>query len=378
MEFKINMCAVYKLLNNLMIDNFSYDYRIDNFKINENLKNECKEYLESKKAEYLSYLKENMIICSAKDISIHFLTYRDEKIELEYSFVLEKQNDKADSQKYNCKLTLNPVNDEYEIDKIVLFINEGVIYYGFHLVDLLKNRIRITKPKDNKITLALTVRNEEGKFIKRMLTHAMQYVSNIVILDDASTDNTVEVCEGILKDFPHKIYKNDEPMMVNLKESESKKKLWNLTIKENPDWILLLDADELFEDWGISVLPQIVNDIDFDVYYFKIYHMWDDEEHYRVDGLWKPEYYRIYLLRYQPNYEYTWDNRGLHCYRHPYNINNMPGCYCYVRLRHYGHFTKEIRNAKYKLYTQLDPNGVFEYKSHYNSILSENPTLEKF
>ncbi|BCZ46682.1 hypothetical protein psyc5s11_27490 [Clostridium gelidum] len=378
MEFKINMSSVYKLLNSFMTDNFSYDYRINNFKINENLKNDYKEALKNKEDEYLSYLKENLIICSVKDVSINFLTLRDEIIELEYSFMLDTQNEKTDSQKYNCRLKLNPVNDGYEINNILLLNDEGVIFYGFHLIDLLKNRIRIAKPAGNTITLAVSVRNEADRFLKGMLTHAMQYVSNIVILDDDSTDNTVEVCEEILKNFPHKIYKNDEPMIMNLKESENKKKLWDLTIKENPDWILLLDADELFEDWGISVLPQIINDVNFDAYYFKIYHMWEDDEHYRVDGLWKPVDFRIYLLRYQPNYEYEWYNMELHSYRHPYNVYNMPGCYCYARLRHYGHFTKEIRNAKYEKYKLLDPNAIYVPKSHYDSILEENPILEKF
>ena len=107
--------------------------------------------------------------------------------------------------------------------------------------------------------------------------------------------------------------------------------------------------------------------------------MWDNDKQYRVDGNWNPEIrYRIYLLRYQPNYEYEWANRGLHCYRHPVNVYEMPGCFCYVRLKHYGYLTKEIQKAKYERYTTLDPNGVFELKEQYESILKENPTLEKF
>lgn len=378
MELKIDMHSIHELLNNFMNDNFSYDYKQDIFKINENLNKYYKETLNNKKDAFETYLKENSIICSTSDINIKFLTVKDTVIEIDYSFILENHSPGIKSEKYNCKLTLNPINDSYEIKNIQLFTKEGIVNYGFHLVDLLKNRIRIGNLQGNTITLSILIRNEADKFIRKMLTHAMKYVSNVVILDDASTDNTIEVCEEVLKDFPHKIYKNDESMFQNLKESECREKLWNLTIKENPDWILLLDADEIFEDWGIKVLPQIVNDVNFDVYYFKIYHMWEDDEHYRVDGLWKPVDYRIYLLRYQPNYEYEWDHMPLHCYRHPHNIYSMPGCCCYVRLKHYGHFTKEIRRDKYERYKTLDPNSKFVPKSHYDSILEEHPLLEKF
>lgn len=378
MELKIDMLSIHELLNNFMNDNFTYDYTKNNFKINKNLNKYYQEALKNNEETFKAYLKESCIICLTKDININFITIKDNFIELEYSFILEKHSPEIISQKYICKLMLNPVNNNYEIGNILLSTNDGTVNYGFHLVDLLKNRIRIGKPEGNTITLSMIIRNEADKFIRRMLTHAMKYVSNIVILDDASTDNTIEVCEEVLKDFPHKIYKNDESMFQNLKESECRKKLWNLTINENPDWILLLDADEIFEDWGITVLPQIINDVNFDAYYFKMYHMWEDDNHYRVDGLWKPADYRIYLLRYQPNYEYKWDNMPIHCYRHPFNVYGMPGCYCYVRLKHYGHFTKEIRIDKYKRYKVLDPNSQFVPKSHYDSILEDNPALEEF
>lgn len=377
MNCKINMSLISKILNDFMKDTFAYDYTINNIKINENLKNDYRVSLGIKLNEYSEYLTENKIISLVKDIEINSITFTDGIIDLEYSFLLEVENYTANLKEYNCQITLKPIRDKYEIDNIVIFNKIGELYYGFSLVDLLKNRIRIAKPSGNNITLAMTIRNEADKFLKRMLTHAMQYVSNIIILDDASTDNTIEVCEEVLGNFPHKIYKNNESLMMNLKEAEHKKKLWNLTIKEKPDWILLLDADELFEDWGITVLPQIVNDVSFDVYYFRMYHMWEDEEHYRDDGLWKPIAFTPYLLRYQPNYEYKWEEKAIHCNRYPLNIRNMPGCYCYVKLKHYGHFTKEIRKAKYERYKLLDPNAEFTPQSHYDSILEENPVLGK-
>ncbi len=61
---------------------------------------------------------------------------------------------------------------------------------GFSLVDLLKNKRRRNKSKDNKLTLMMLVRNEADKRLKQTLSHAAKYVDAAVILDDASTVNT--------------------------------------------------------------------------------------------------------------------------------------------------------------------------------------------
>ena len=178
-EFNINMPKINKLFDSFTKDNFTYDYRLDNFKIDENLSNDYKEILNLKKDKLLAYLKQKNVICCVKDININFLTVKDEIIELESCFVLEKQSSIITREKYNCKLTLSPLDDNYEIKNIVLSNEEGVLNYGFYLVDLLKKRIRIAKPEGNNITLALTVRNGANKFIRKMLTHAMKYVNNV-------------------------------------------------------------------------------------------------------------------------------------------------------------------------------------------------------
>lgn len=58
----------------------------------------------------------------------------------------------------------------------------------------------------NKIILLLMIKNE-SKIIERCITHAIQNVDAVAILDTGSTDNTIEVCKDVLTRFgkPFKI-----------------------------------------------------------------------------------------------------------------------------------------------------------------------------
>ncbi|MGB9826230.1 MAG: glycosyltransferase, partial [Desulfofundulus sp.] len=63
----------------------------------------------------------------------------------------------------------------------------------------------------SKITLAMLVRNEAGRYLERVLKHAAQYVDEAVILDDASEDNTVEICKKVLQHIPLTLVSNKKP-----------------------------------------------------------------------------------------------------------------------------------------------------------------------
>ncbi|SHJ46475.1 Glycosyltransferase, GT2 family [Clostridium cavendishii DSM 21758] len=256
------------------------------------------------------------------------------------------------------------------------------IYHMEHLngVEEFKNKcrgneakLRIAKEKGNTLTLAMLVRNESKKFIREVLSHAAKYIDNAVILDDASDDNTVQICKEVLKDIPLKLVSNKESRFNN--EIVLRKQLWQMAIETNPDWILILDSDEMFEDKIINAMPLLINQSSFDIYYFRLYDMWD-EYHYREDDYWQAHNFnKPFLVRYQPNFEYIWNETPLHCGRFPINIFSLSGCNCSIRLKHLGWSTKQIREEKFKRYLKLDPKGTYGNMKQYISILDENPRL---
>lgn len=227
--------------------------------------------------------------------------------------------------------------------------------------------------RGSTITLAMLVRNEAGRYLKRVLEHAAQYIDRAVILDDASEDETVEVCRKTLQDIPLTLVSNREPAFAN--EIVLRKQLWELAAGTNPDWLLILDADEIFEDRAAKELRLLAADPEVDVYYFRLYDMWD-ENHYREDEYWRAHHsYRPFLVRYLPGFPYRWRETPLHCGRFPLNVTELRGKTSQLRIKHLGWLKPADRLAKYYRYKKLDPAGQYGIMGQYLSILDPRPNL---
>lgn len=228
------------------------------------------------------------------------------------------------------------------------------------------------KPRP-RLTLAMLVRNEADRYLEKVLTHAGRYIDQAVILDDASTDQTVEVCRRCLGNLPHQIIENKEAGFHN--EVMLRKQLWDLAVATKAEWILILDADEMFEDAIIDAMPHLLSNPNADVYYFRLYDMWNQTQ-YREDTYWQAhKIYRPFLVRSQPGYVHIWQESPLHCGRLPVSIGSLRSITCQVRLKHWGWARPADRLEKYYRYKKMDPEARYGIKEQYQSILDPKPTL---
>jgi glycosyltransferase involved in cell wall biosynthesis len=225
-----------------------------------------------------------------------------------------------------------------------------------------------------KISLVMLTHNEAGRYLRPMLSACLPHIDSAVVLDDASTDDTVPVLKEMLGGIPHHISVNKANMFGQ--EGLLRAKLWLLAIACDADWMLLLDADEVLEDG--AQLRALVQNPDVDLYSFRLYDMWS-ATHYRSDALWSAHTrYFPRLLRYQPLFPYRLSMRPQHCGTIPYNAFELPNAIAPPRIRHMGWSNPDDRRRKYERYMQLDPQGQFGSMAQYQSILDEAPNLLPF
>lgn len=239
--------------------------------------------------------------------------------------------------------------------------------------DVPSSRILNHEHRTSKITLAMLVRNEADRYLETVLKKASLYIDAAVILDDASEDNTVELCKTFLNGIPWTIVSNPKTRFNN--EIVLRKQLWEMTIATEPDWILILDADEIFEDKASEVLKELAKVQGVDHYSFRLYDMWNNNS-YREDTYWRAHtVYRPFMVRYVPEFNWIWRETPQHCGRLPQNIFALPGELSHLRLKHLGWMKEEDRLHKYDRYKLLDPGAIYGIAEQYESILDPKPNL---
>lgn len=232
----------------------------------------------------------------------------------------------------------------------------------------------MNSPQKPRFLAMMAVRNEADRFLRPVLDRLGALVDGIVILDDASTDHTPDLCRA----HPRVIrFERLSTPLFPQSEASLRAKLWQLTVELDPDWILAVDADEIFEAHRRPEILALTRQTHYGLITFPVYHFWGDFRHYRVDRWWHPARGRTACLhRYQKNRTYHWAPRALHCGRFPQEAYQTPRLDSDIPLLHLGYAHRREHQAKYQRYLQLDPLGEFCPLAHYRSILHSHPQLK--
>ena len=233
-------------------------------------------------------------------------------------------------------------------------------------------RVVSTRPH---LTLAMVVRNESDRYLAEVVERVLPAVDAAVIIDDASSDDTPEICAELLRSIPHEIIRLERSLFAE--EHELRGLQWRSVLAAKPQWVLNLDADELLEAGAADLLREQL-DAEAELIAFRLFDMWD-REHYRDDSLWTAHkrWWPLLARLDRPTVGHH-PFRAQHCPRWPLDVLWRPCFASPLRIQHLGWSRPEDRLAKHERYLRLDPRGQWGDPRQVASILDAKPNLVRF
>lgn len=231
----------------------------------------------------------------------------------------------------------------------------------------------VVKETNSKMLIVnMITKDEADRYLKQVIEHTWNFADEIVITDDHSTDNTVEIAESL----GCKVHEADDDISFILDESELREQsLRTMEQYVEPNaWVLSLDADEIL--WGYTNLKELMDQKIFDVLGITFFHTWKSPHLVRVDKAWTPNI-SSRLYRYYPGGEYV--KRKLACGAEPSYVRELVRqgkimWHTPLVMEHLGYLRDQDKIAKYKRYKELD-GGAYHNGSHIDSILDSQVQL---
>ena len=188
-----------------------------------------------------------------------------------------------------------------------------------------------------KLVAMMLVKNEEHRYLREVLTNLLRTVDEIVILDDNSTDGTFAICNSFKKIFAQtlgiSLWKQNEKL--------ARETLYKMTIERNADWIIAIDADEIFEDRFKQEVREMMKQ-SFDWYSFNWYNFWTPNSYSRISPSSTTSLRR--LFRYFPKQPHSFPLIYHHCGSTPEWVRwHSNGQETDIRVKHLGFIKKEDR-----------------------------------
>jgi glycosyltransferase involved in cell wall biosynthesis len=215
----------------------------------------------------------------------------------------------------------------------------------------------VRKKKLPKMKLVAIVRAKNSILVlEESMKKLSSLVDEIIVLDNGSTDGTLEMCEKFPKIV--KIIRRDDTN--NFHEGRDRNLMLEEARKRYPDWITLADPDEVFEKHLSRDIIDKYMHSGHDRIAFRMCNFWLSRKYCRFDRDW-------FLYTLQPQRQMWRNLEGIHfedIQIHAWlkgidsKIYTSP-----FRIKHYGYINKKNVDAKMTVFKQADPAHPEKYKS---------------
>jgi O-antigen biosynthesis protein len=273
---------------------------------------------------------------------------------------------------------------------------------------------------DRDRTICMLRIKNEARWIQRCMERTFEVCSKIIILDDGSTDGTIEACRnatwsnsapfdnsvtpygwgyiyrGVGLEGPRELHVLPSPFtytnrqLLRANELRDKNYLWWYSVLLDWDFCLCLDGDEMLSRKAIREFSNLINLMrtQYDIIHIPFVYLWDSETQQRCDGIYGGtdadvktlRFPRLFTILRVPELQlfdmrFTWlGSHGLHCGSIPqsdFRPNNVDATSVFYRapVVHFGYIDNNIRQSKFEFYNRIDPNNIGE--GYYKHIIGE-------
>ncbi len=207
--------------------------------------------------------------------------------------------------------------------------------------------------KRYKIVCICQIYNELLKGnLERFIEYLTPLVDDIVAWDDASTDGSFDY---LIRHTSH-VLRGKRTNFA--KEMQIKKVLLENTLKLGPDFIMYLDADEVFTANTATRLQELCaycEKKELDGLSFHKLNLWRSKSWRRIDNLYDEGWF-VHLWRVTPNISYGKTRQGLHQNPYPPSIKKIERV-SDVQILHYGFSSERLLAHKYLVYRAYGQRG---------------------
>ena len=214
----------------------------------------------------------------------------------------------------------------------------------------------------NKIVAVYRIKNEE-RWIKKSIESILDVCSEVIILDDGSTDKTIDICSKFKE-----VVDIHEQKNLEFDDTRDKNRLLKMGLKCKPDFMMTLDGDEIIMPNMKQILKEDLTTLypETDIFKIKFLEVREKPNQIRINDTTATDFFPvIFRLKNQPKnlcYDEMKFPGNVHCPDIPQNaIGQKSPVVSRLKVLHYGTYDEKLRLKKYEHYNKLDPNNTEFY-----------------
>jgi glycosyltransferase involved in cell wall biosynthesis len=221
-------------------------------------------------------------------------------------------------------------------------------------------------------TVAIYRVKDEARWIGESLERTLGVADGAIVLDDRSSDSTVEIAAAFSR---VEVVKTP---FTTFDEARDKSFLLRMAFARHARWIICLDGDEVFTPSAVVEARDIIKLGAGGVYFFRMAYLWDAPDQERCDGIYAkiecPRLFSIFDQRYasaeEISYRGTDHGGNMHCGSIPERYKSRRRN-ATAAIKHYGYMHAADRARKHAWYNESDLEGGRLREGNYDHILGK-------